>query len=310
MPPFFKRLAHNDTGRAAGHQGGIVIPKDIQTYFPSISTEDISKDHPTTDRHIHAELWVGDWKVGEVVTRYQYQTWGGTRSAESRITSNLSRLRNSASADDYLIFQRHLENLDLYRVILVRSSDPDYKSIALRLGSERWGLFDPERTPLRQADIKAANQDISNILESPFELKIENPASVTATTTKIARSQVFRKILLEQYSNRCSVSGISLITPTGIHEAQAAHVVPLGDGGSDDPRNGIILTGTLHWAFDSGLLSFNTNRRTVVSPRAPGNPHNQFLKQYSDVALSEAKYEHYHVEQSALDWHHKNIFIR
>lgn len=308
--PFFKRLAHNDTGRAPGHQGGIVIPKDLRAFFPSVSTEDISSDHPTTDRHIHAELWISERQVDDVVTRYQYQTWGGIRSAESRITSNLSRLRNIASADDFLIFQRHLENLDLYRVILVKSSDPDYKSIALRPGNERWGLLNPDKIPLKQADIKAANQDINNILESPFELKVKNPASVTATTTKIARSQVFRKILLEQYSYRCCISGISLFTPNGIHEAQAAHVVPLGNGGSDDPRNDIILTGTIHWAFDRGLISLNTNRRTVVSPLAPGNPHNQFLKQYSDIALSEAKYEHYRVEQSALDWHHKNIFIR
>ena len=25
----FKKLSHNDTGKARGHQGGIVIPKDI-----------------------------------------------------------------------------------------------------------------------------------------------------------------------------------------------------------------------------------------------------------------------------------------
>jgi putative restriction endonuclease len=34
--PMFKRLAPNDTGAAPGHQGGIVIPKDLGPYFPDL----------------------------------------------------------------------------------------------------------------------------------------------------------------------------------------------------------------------------------------------------------------------------------
>jgi putative restriction endonuclease len=32
----FKKLAHNDTGKARGHQGGIVIPKAISQFFPPL----------------------------------------------------------------------------------------------------------------------------------------------------------------------------------------------------------------------------------------------------------------------------------
>jgi putative restriction endonuclease len=35
--PLFNVLAHNDTGQAVGHQGGIVIPKDLDPYFPQLS---------------------------------------------------------------------------------------------------------------------------------------------------------------------------------------------------------------------------------------------------------------------------------
>lgn len=62
--PFFKRLAHNDTGQASGHQGGVVVPKDLRVYFPALDEGLASANAPTVDRYL-------------------------TRSAESRLTDNL-----------------------------------------------------------------------------------------------------------------------------------------------------------------------------------------------------------------------------
>ena len=125
-------------------------------------------------------------------------------------------------------------------MILVKASDAD-DAISSRLqGGERWGLLDPARRPLHQSDIKIASAEISNMLELTFKLHTDSPASVTSTTTRIARSQIFRKILLEQYNYKCCVSDICLATLNDTFEAQAAHVAPLGSGGSDDPRKGIV----------------------------------------------------------------------
>lgn len=91
LQPRYKKLAHNDTGSAVGHQAGVLIPKDLESYFPKLSGT-VGASHPTLDVQITAELVRGSSHAGTVDTRYQYQTWGGTRRAERRITGNLQNL--------------------------------------------------------------------------------------------------------------------------------------------------------------------------------------------------------------------------
>jgi len=107
--PFFKRLAHNDTGQAAGHQGGVVIPKELRNFFPTLDESLASATAPTVDRSLAAEMFIPGRQLTTDVVRYQFQTWGGTRQAESRITDNLGPIRNLAHAGDILIMQRNRE---------------------------------------------------------------------------------------------------------------------------------------------------------------------------------------------------------
>ena len=107
--PVFKRLSNNDAGASPGHQGGFVIPKDIEEYFPALHRS-ITDSNPTVDCLIDAELFVGSRFVGRVTTRYQFQTWGGTRSPERRLTANLGPLRDQAEGGDYVLFERDIEN--------------------------------------------------------------------------------------------------------------------------------------------------------------------------------------------------------
>jgi putative restriction endonuclease len=71
--PFFKILPSNDTASAPGHQGGMVIPKDIRPYFPQLSGK-MTEEKPTTDESIRAALVVNGNYIGTVSTRYQYQS--------------------------------------------------------------------------------------------------------------------------------------------------------------------------------------------------------------------------------------------
>lgn len=105
--PLYKLLAHNDTGQAVGHQGGIVIPKALDAYFPQLSRR-VTYAAPTQEEIITADLFVGSRFLETVETRYQYQTWGGERSPERRLTRNLTAMRNLAEADDLLITERSI----------------------------------------------------------------------------------------------------------------------------------------------------------------------------------------------------------
>lgn len=116
--PVFKQLAHNDTGKAKGHQGGIVIPKDLDAYFPQLLGS-TSADNPTLDENIRAVLVVGGREIGTVDTRYQIQTWKGERNPERRLTSNLGPLRDQADANDILLIERNLDDRSLYRLTLL-----------------------------------------------------------------------------------------------------------------------------------------------------------------------------------------------
>lgn len=137
-PPVFKILANNDTKNAPGHQGGILIPKDIRGYFPDLAGL-VTPQRPTLDRRITADLFDGIEQIGTVSTRYQYQTWGAERSPESRLTDQLSGLMYRAVGDDVMVFVRSASDPDHYRLVLVGSSSPDFCAVMTSAGGKRWG---------------------------------------------------------------------------------------------------------------------------------------------------------------------------
>jgi putative restriction endonuclease len=136
--PLFKILAHNDTGAAVGHQGGILIPTAMRKYFPALSGT-ASSLQPTLDQRLNAQLFVEEKYVGAVSTRYQFQTWTGKRKPESRITDELGPLRNSAEGGDILIFQQSVNESDLYRLTLIRKTSKFYGEVSTRMYGRRWG---------------------------------------------------------------------------------------------------------------------------------------------------------------------------
>ena len=124
--PFFKELARNDTGQAVGHQGGMVLPKPLRSFMPTLSEAATSSQVPTVDRPIRTEMFEGTKYVTEGDVRYQFQTWGGTRPAESRLTDGLRPLRNRAAAGDLMVIQRRADTFDRFRFILIRQGTSEF----------------------------------------------------------------------------------------------------------------------------------------------------------------------------------------
>src|SRR5207253_2853261 len=80
-----------------------------------------------------------------------------------------------------------------------------------------------------------------------------------------ARGKAFRNIVTNQYDHRCAICAFRLKAPRGVYEAEAAHIIPRKMRGSDDPRNGVCLCGTHHWAFDEGLISIRAEDLIVMT---------------------------------------------
>ena len=101
-------------------------------------------------------------------------------------------------------------------------------------------------------------------------LELENaPFQATNRKSRVRREvpvrvgqQRFKFRVLKRYGACCALCGINL--PQLL---DAAHIVPDERGGTDDPRNGLVLCALHHRAFDGGLIRIEPETTAVVVAR-------------------------------------------
>lgn len=306
--PFFKVLANNDTGAASGKQAGVVIPIELRRFFPGLSGP-VSATNPTIDHRIEAQLFIEDVYKATVSTRYQFQTWGGTRKPESRVTDNLKPLRDHASGGDVLIIQRSIDRLDYYRLTLIRKSHPEFSTVTALISGRRWGVLHASTPPVSDDDLDSAIAEEKIQEAAPFNLIEPTAGTTTSTVKKVARSIAFRSTVLEQYEETCAVCEEALRTPAGLIEVDAAHIVPRSLMGADDARNGFALCKRHHWAFDKGLFGVDDNRKVLVPKMVSLIAQNSNLKKFHGHPIREAKVVALKVDPRAFAWHRTNLMI-
>ena len=127
-------------------------------------------------------------------------------------------------------------------------------------------------------------------------------------TRRRYRDVAFRRKVREAYDYRCAMSGLKLRNGGGRPEVQAAHIRPVERDGSDSVRNGLALSGTLHWMFDRGLVSVADDGETILVSRnkVPGEVVDRLLSPEGKL-LKPADWHHSpHPEN--LRWHRENVF--
>ena len=122
------------------------------------------------------------------------------------------------------------------------------------------------------------------------------------------RNVAFRRKVREAYDYRCAMSGLKLRNGGGRPEVQAAHIRPVEYNGSDSVRNGLALSGTLHWMFDRGLISVADDNGTILVSRnkVPGDVVDRLLGPDGTIRKPEDKRNWPH--PANLAWHRENIF--
>lgn len=125
---------------------------------------------------------------------------------------------------------------------------------------------------------------------------------------KVKRDAAFRKIVLENYSQSCAVTK-TRFAYSRLFEAQAAHIIGKDVNGTDDPRNGISLSHTTHWAFDKGIFTISDQFEVLVHPRAFDADLNNFQilecnRHKITLPSDESNYPH----QDALRWHRDEVY--
>lgn len=302
--PFFKILASNDTGAATGNQAGVVIPVPLRQYFPELNPLVASPLSPTVDHRLSAELWLGTKYLATVDSRYQFQTWGGTRSPESRLTDNLGPLRNAARGEDLLIMRRHAIELTRFQLILVKQENIGNLLEGI---TSRWGILGD--APVTDQTLDEARHELAVSEAAGFSLFDPSATLVETRSKRLSRTIVFRNQLFGLYEGKCAMCGNALATPLGRSELEAAHVVPRNLGGTNDARNGLGLCRQHHWAFDRGLLGIDSDRRVFVPSQALRIVANEPLRPLHGTPLLEANLSGLRVHESALRWHFEHTML-
>ncbi|MBA4492666.1 HNH endonuclease [Paracoccus sp. S1E-3] len=84
-------------------------------------------------------------------------------------------------------------------------------------------------------------------------------------TTRALRDASFARNVRRAYSGRCAISGLELRNGGGRAEVEAAHIRPITADGPDTIRNGLALSGTIHWMFDRGLIAVDDDMSLLTA---------------------------------------------
>ena len=118
----------------------------------------------------------------------------------------------------------------------------------------------------RRMDIERVLQEeqASDVYESTLRRTATALVAQSAPVEPPTRDAAYRRVVNERYDYRCAASGWRIVLPQGAM-VEAAHIIPFSESHDDDPRNGIALTPSYHWAFDAGIISPGPDYKWHVS---------------------------------------------
>lgn len=161
--------------------------------------------------------------------------------------------------------------------------------------------------PERLEDIEAHRYSLPvkemDDVQAPFHRPV-----VERLTRRPYRDVAFRRNVRAAYNYRCAISGLTLRNGGGRPEVQAAHIRPVEEGGSDSVRNGLALSGTLHWMFDRGLISIDPEEHRILIShnKVPGDVVQRLIQPGERLTLPDDPRNWPHPDN--LRWHRENRF--
>lgn len=160
------------------------------------------------------------------------------------------RLNNFASVDPY-----H-QNRGIVGLIGGKAQvEPIWDEFA---SSKEALIYESERI-LAELESQPLEKKYANLLSDIANLKGED--KIRETKTRV-NQQVFREIVLSNYSKRCAISGISI--PSFL---VSSHIIPWAKNEKErlNPENGICLSATYDRAFDQGFITLDSNYKLLFS---------------------------------------------
>lgn len=96
------------------------------------------------------------------------------------------------------------------------------------------------------------------IQEKEFSTKEKRKKKSREVEVRTNNQSKFRFNVLKRYGAKCAICNIK-----NKHMLDAAHIVPVDEDGTDDPRNGLVLCKNHHAAFDRNLFKINPDDYSI-----------------------------------------------
>lgn len=147
---------------------------------------------------------------------------------------------------------------------------------------------------LNPVNFSTQPNEIDHLDDIPFNPTVPRAPSRTVTVSNRTGQPRFKFNVIKRYGPYCAVCAMKVLPLL-----QAAHIIPKKTNGSDDPRNGLVLCGNHHLAYDSGLFSIDPDTTTIhISTTRTTTQELQITR--SDLTHLQ-KLPH----NEALEWHWK-----
>lgn len=264
------------------------------------------------------EKTIGDW----IIYYEPRRTSGLNSSSKGRqsyfATARVESLKpDPIRKDHYFVYVT--DYLEFDNPVPFKEGNYYYESALQRNdGKTNKGAFGSSVRLIEQTEYESITTAGFNVLENdgrfvrePRTSRYDEPMEIDRTILQRVVNRPFREAAFSRqvksaYDNTCAVTGIQLINGGGRSEVQAAHIRPVNARGPDSVRNGIALSGTVHWMFDRGLISVDDDYSILIAQANIPDPLLSMISsdKYLNVPANFVQAPH----PQFLRYHRENVF--
>lgn len=285
------------------------------------ASESTAYDDRIETRYHFPKIYIrqAEQAIGDLIVYYEPRRNTGPTSSSGRqayfATARLVGIEPDPDRPEH--FYAHLDQyLEFERAVPFREGETYYESsLRKQDGSTNKGAFGKSIRLIPRDEFErilvAGMTPKMQLWEQSDRIAEEVPEYVVRPiveqiVSRKFRDAAFRRHVRSAYSNTCAVTGLRLINGGGRPEVQAAHIRPVEADGPDTVRNGVALTGTVHWLFDRGLLSFDDDHNVLLSPQGVPDELGKLIHPGQRLILPEHR-EHW-PHATYLKWHREHRF--
>ena len=254
--------------------------------------------------------------VGDLIIYYEPGKGGGNASyvAVARVTQID---QDPLKTDHY--YARISDYLEFDHPVPLRRGDGKLYEDSLKTSSGQISGY------VQSAARSISDQDFDTILNAGFGHLLlpplsetpqgfEEPATpfirpiVEQLVARPFREAAFASSVKRAYDATCAFTSLGMRNGGGRSEVEAAHIKPVGDGhaGPDSVRNGLALSRTVHWMFDRGLLSIDSDHGILKARGLVPEPVLRLLNPSGKISVPNSERDKPH--PTFLEYHRNRIF--